>query len=104
MSRADRPPVTAIHAAFIAAQSYDDLPIDVREAARLGLIDCVASAIAGRSTPVADIVMDLAAGEEGQSVIWGTPFRTTARNAALVNGTLAHAHDFDDTNSSVRGH
>lgn len=101
---AGRPPVTATHAAFVAAQSYEELPADVREAARQGLIDCVASAVAGRTAPVADIVMDLVAKEAGQSVVWGTPLRTSARNAALVNGTLAHAHDFDDTNSSIRGH
>lgn len=30
--------------------------------------------------------------------------RVTPRNAALANGALAHAHDFDDTNDSMRGH
>ena len=34
----------------------------------------------------------------------GTPFRASAKDAALANGTSAHAEDFDDFNEAFGGH
>ena len=61
-------------------------------------------AIAGHSEPVAKVAMEIINRETGTSKCGAASLATTARNAAFVNGTLAHAHDIDDTNPSMRGH
>ena len=44
------------------------------------------------------------AGGDGQATLLGCAGRAAALDAALVNGTAAHALDYDDTHASVRGH
>jgi 2-methylcitrate dehydratase PrpD len=50
------------------------------------------------------MALEVVAGVSGSSRIWGTGFSSNASGAAFVNGTLAHAHDIDDTHPSMRGH
>lgn len=97
-------PVTQILADFAAHLSWQTLPDNVREEAKLAIADTVGGAIAGHSEPVAKVTLQIIEGETGASKVWGSKLSTTARNAAFVNGTLAHAHDIDDTNPSMRGH
>ena len=40
----------------------------------------------------------------GSSLVFGGSARTNALDAALVNGTAAHALDFDDCNNTIGGH
>ncbi|MDU8929694.1 MmgE/PrpD family protein [Alisedimentitalea sp. MJ-SS2] len=80
-------------------------PEAVRAVARLSLIDWMAVAIAGKSEPVA-AVMRAFAGEEGgtgQAGLIGGG-RAPMRMAALVNGTVSHALDYDDTHFGHIGH
>ncbi len=97
-------PVTQILADFVCRQTYDCLPARVREEASLAIADTVGGALAAAREPVTSAVLDVVRGEVGSSGVWGKPLATTPRNAALVNGTMAHAHDIDDTNPSMRGH
>lgn len=96
--------VTEALASFIATHRYKDLPPDVVNEAKRAIADCIGGGIAGLSTQVGTIARGLVATEAGPSAVWGTDIRTTPRNAALANGALAHAHDLDDTNDSMRGH
>jgi 2-methylcitrate dehydratase PrpD len=39
-----------------------------------------------------------------ESTIWGTPFRASAQNAALVNGTAVHGFELDDLHTTAPSH
>ncbi|WP_454690582.1 MmgE/PrpD family protein [Achromobacter aloeverae] len=97
-------PVTKTLAEFVADLAWHKLPPAVQEEGRLAIADTIGGALAAVNEPAARAVMAIVEGETGPSAIWGTALRTTPRNAALVNGAMAHAHDIDDTNPSMRGH
>ena len=62
--------------------------------------------LAGSSEPSAAILRDIL-GEEsrpGTSVVFGTKGKTNCLDAALMNGTAAHALDFDDVSDAMGGH
>jgi 2-methylcitrate dehydratase PrpD len=71
-----------------------------RECARAAIIDTVGVAIAGSVEPAAQIVRRTLAPSDpgilGPCSIWGTSSRASAPDAALANGTAAHALDYDD--------
>ena len=74
--------------------------------ASLCLLDWAAVAVAGSKEPCTKILLDHAQqeGGEAQSTLIGTGRYGTARQAALFNGTAAHAHDFDDTYPAIPAH
>ena len=73
--------------------------------ARNAMIDIAGCMVAGADDPaprrVLDAVRDLG---EGPASIVGDMARLTAPHAAVVNGTAAHALDFDDNYHGVAGH
>lgn len=73
---------------------------------RLSLMDWAACAIAGAAEPVSRIVrgLELAAGGAAEATVVGSGTRLPARAAALVNGTVSHALDYDDTHFAHIGH
>jgi 2-methylcitrate dehydratase PrpD len=85
------------------ALRYEHLPADAVQWAKIGILDTVGVTLAGCSEPCAQIARKLA-GSGGQSLVFGTPERTSALDAALVNGVAAHALDFDDMNNTLGGH
>jgi len=83
--------------------------LDAREIAtlRFAIIDYLACAMAGAREPVALLALDLAVsqcGSTGSAAVLGHSVRTSATAAALVNGTMAHACDFDDLSELMCGH
>ncbi|KAA2211637.1 MmgE/PrpD family protein [Teichococcus oryzae] len=75
-------------------------------AARDGLLDFLASAVGGLDDGAYLKVRDTLlpqAGAPKASVI-GQAQRVDAQTAALLNGTLGHALDYDDVQAGVRGH
>jgi 2-methylcitrate dehydratase PrpD len=86
-------------AAFAAETSGDQLPEPVATSVKQRVLDtlgiCLASAAMGLGTGVADLVRVWGGREEASLV--GMSGRYPAPQAALVNGTLAHSLDFDDT-------
>ena len=97
-------PVTKTLAGFVAGLTWEKLPAAVQEEGRLAIADTIGGAIAAVNEPVAHVVAAIIESDHGPCPVWGTARRTTPRNAALANGALAHAHDIDDTNPSMRGH
>lgn len=95
---------TRILAEFIAGQSWDSLPAEARELAGRAIADCVGGALAGATEEAGRAVTEFARAEPGNVPVWGSGLRSSERAAALANGTMAHAHDIDDTNESMRGH
>lgn len=85
---------------------YADLPPDLLHAASRGLIDTVAVILAGSSEEAAERATIVAESQGGtaEAQVLGGRLRTSASLAALVNGTAAHALDYDDTQGSVHGH
>lgn len=83
-----------------------ELPHDVTRVARDCLVDWLGCGLAALDQPVGRIVSELAAEEGGhaQATQLGRATRGTLLQAALVNGTLSHALDYDDVNLSVPGH
>jgi 2-methylcitrate dehydratase PrpD len=76
-------------------------PADVVADAKLRLLDTLAVASAAARLPIGSAVRRAAAalgGGDAAALIGGG--RSTAALAALVNGTLAHALDFDDTHAA----
>lgn len=86
-------------ATFAAELRFADLPATVVEDLKLRLLDCLGVSLAARGLPapaaVARLLRTEAAG--GPSTGLDGSGRTSPGAAALVNGTLSHSLDFDDT-------
>ncbi len=89
--------VTAKLARFATDLKYENIPPKALETAKIAVRDCLGVALAGSREEDAKICAEIARQEnarEETSVI-GQRFKTSALNAALANGTAAHALDFD---------
>jgi 2-methylcitrate dehydratase PrpD len=87
-----------------AALRFEHLPADAVHWAKVGILDTVGVTLAGCSEPAARIVRKVASGNGGTSLVFGSAERTSALDAALVNGVASHALDFDDMNNTLGGH
>lgn len=76
------------------------LPVDDRRArthAADALLDTLGAALAGTTAPeTRALAAAFGPVANGEAVLWGTPRRLAAPQAALVNGTAAHALEVDD--------
>jgi 2-methylcitrate dehydratase PrpD len=73
--------------------------------ARHCLLDWFACTIAGAREPLADIIAEeFTSGASGKATLIARGAKATAHDAALVNGTLSHALDYDDVNQLMHGH
>lgn len=90
----------------IAAIRYDRLPEATRASALRLVLDSLAVAIAGRGGEDVAALKALAAewGGSPQAALIGSPLRVPAPVAALVNGTMIQALDFDDTHDRTAAH
>jgi 2-methylcitrate dehydratase PrpD len=91
---------------FTLHTKFDDIPEQALRVAREAIFDCIGVTLAGAVEPAGRIGADWARSCAGatQSTIWGHGFRTAADHAALVNGTAAHALDYDDVTWGLVGH
>src|SRR3977135_3196307 len=85
---------------------YAALPDPVRELARQCVLGYYGVALAGADDPLAKILLDelAEAGGATQASIIGHKARLPALSAALVNGAIGHALDYDDVNLAMPGH
>src|SRR5690349_9555022 len=79
---------------------YEALPDDVRAVARQCVLDYYGVALAGADDPLVHILLDelAEAGGAEQAAIIGHRARLPMLSAALVNGAIGHALDYDDVN------
>jgi 2-methylcitrate dehydratase PrpD len=86
-------------AEFAAATAFEDLPPQVVHSVTQRVLDTLGICLAASSFGLADGVADLVGGWGGreESGVVMRVGRYPAPQAALVNGTLAHSLDFDDT-------
>ncbi len=95
--------ITQTLAAFTAAIALPDLPPEVVQRARFLVLDLVGNIVRARhdaeSTPALLSAARALGLEGGPCFVFGDTVRYTPPGAALVNGTLAHSLDFDDTHA-----
>jgi 2-methylcitrate dehydratase PrpD len=92
------PNATRDLARFAANLRYEDIPDNVRQHAKLCVLDGLGVALFGSRLPWTRIVQDVAI-EEGAkpaASFWGTRHKGSVAQAALVNGTAGHAFEMDD--------
>ena len=97
--------ITRQLAEFICSADLDKIPKSVIELSKLAVIDHLAVTLGGY--PVLGETLETYVshvGGRGTATVAVSGSKTTAPVAALVNGTLAHALDFDDLNQSMGGH
>ncbi len=89
--------VTARIAQFVATASFEKLPPAAIAVAKVAVRDCLGVALAGSREEDAKICAGIVRQEEAkeEATVIGQGFKTSALNAALANGTAAHAMDFD---------
>lgn len=96
-------PTTRMVASWIAGLRHEQVPQPVRAALRRLVLDTLGDALFGRDQPWTEAVRNwaiMAAPAAGtrQARLWGEPGTRLLRpaDAALVNGTAAHAYELDD--------
>lgn len=88
----------------INALRYETLAPEAIHWAKVGLLDTIGVTLAGSTDPGTRIVARSLASGAGPSLVFGSRLRVGALDAALINGTAAHALDFDDCNNTLGGH
>ncbi len=100
---------TATLAAYVAELKYDDIPPEVLDRAKVLTLDFLGSAIRARreaeSTPsVVKMLAALKLDAAGEATVFGDDRTWTPAVAALLNGTMGHSLDFDDTHADSSLH
>ena len=96
-------------AAYVAGLTYEDIPPEVLERAKMLTLDFLGSAIRARrdaeSTPsLLKMLEALDLDGKGNSTVFGDGNTFTPAIAALLNGALGHSLDFDDTHADSSLH
>jgi 2-methylcitrate dehydratase PrpD len=90
----------------IADMDHGDLPVEAIRWAKIAILDTVGVAMAGANEDCVTILEKVTATDAGGGPcqLFGQTGRRGALDAALINGTACHAHDFDDCNDTLGGH
>jgi 2-methylcitrate dehydratase PrpD len=92
-------------ARFIAGADFDDIPRDAVEKAKRTALDCMGAALAGVNEPVSQTIVGYVTklGGPPQASVFGAGVKISLQDAALANGSIAHALDYDDCGVKI-GH
>jgi 2-methylcitrate dehydratase PrpD len=99
---------TDLLANYVHRLRFEDLPGEVVEAAKLVLLDYLASAMAGYkinrvfNEALWSVVSDMGGKKESRVLFQGA--RLPAPHAALMNAAYGHGADLDDGNRTAQGH
>ncbi|HAT36289.1 MAG TPA: MmgE/PrpD family protein, partial [Rhodospirillaceae bacterium] len=98
--------LTAKLADHAAGLTFEDLPDDVISIARCCLIDWLGVTLAAHDDPILEMLVTEAKEQGGnrQATVIGDGLQTSVSQAALINGTVSHALDYDDVNLYMIGH
>lgn len=91
---------------YVVSSRLEAVPEQALIVAKGAIQDCVGVALAGARQPAGAIPADWArrSAGAGGAAVWGQDFKTAPHDAALVNGTAAHALDYDDVTWGLIGH
>jgi 2-methylcitrate dehydratase PrpD len=92
-------------ARFVVDTGYEDIPRNAVEKAKRTALDCLGAALAGVSEPVSQTITAYVMKLSGppQASVFGAGLRVSVPDAALANGSIAHALDYDDCGVKI-GH
>ncbi|MGH7798520.1 MAG: MmgE/PrpD family protein [Candidatus Binatia bacterium] len=90
---------------FIGRTKLESVPPQVREAAKLHLLDGLAAMLGGVKEESSRLLrLDcLLRGTKAEASVLGTPNRVSAEHAALLNGVQGHVLDYDDAQLATLG-
>ena len=91
---------------YLVDSDLEQFPQEAVEAAKGAITDCLGCMLAGCREPLAGILCEFIQSAGGLPVasVVGRGFKTSAADAALVNGATAHALDYDDITRAIKGH
>lgn len=77
-----------------------NVPVKVQENAQIAILDCLGVAVLATTQEIGEKLIGFATRNAmpGPCTIWGTRLTLNMRDAALLNGALAHGLDYDDRN------
>ena len=86
-------------AAYVASANTEDLPPSMLHEAKRTLVNILAVSLSASADSGSHALIDWARDEGAapKASVVGSSLRTSAFNAAMVNGFLAHLQDYDDT-------
>jgi 2-methylcitrate dehydratase PrpD len=92
-------------AGFVVDTGYEDIPRDAVEKAKRTALDCLGAALAGAVEPVSQAITGYVTklGGPSQASVFGAGLKVSVQDAAMANGVIAHALDYDDCGVKI-GH
>ena len=98
--------VTKKFAKYVTSAGLEDFPPEGIAAAKAAIIDCLGCMLAGSKEPLADVLCGYVAGLGGtpSATVVGRGFKTSTPEAALINGAMSHALDYDDVTFITKTH
>jgi 2-methylcitrate dehydratase PrpD len=90
-------------AAFTQNFQLEQAPALVTINAKLAILDCLGVAVLASTQEIGERLRNFARVQaaSGQCTVWGMEIQSNARDAALLNGTLAHGLDYDERNHAT---
>ena len=85
-------------ASWIVNTNYEDIPPEAIRVANESCFDLLGVILAGSTQPVGEIIQQYVddSGGSNQATVLASGLQTSLANAALANGTMGHALDYDD--------
>jgi 2-methylcitrate dehydratase PrpD len=95
---AQKKTLAQILAEFLVATKFEDIPKETVDAVKGFVLDVTGCTIGASSQPQIEALTTVISSQGGnpQSSVFAHGFKTSMMNAALMNGTMGHAFDFDD--------
>jgi len=92
-------------ARFLVDTDYADIARDAVDKGKRSALDCVGAALAGVAEPVSQTITGYVNKHGGppQASVFGAGVKASVADAALANGSIAHALDYDDCGVKI-GH
>jgi 2-methylcitrate dehydratase PrpD len=99
---AQRPALATRYAQFASGLTLAQIPEAVQARAKLCILDALGTGLAGSAYPFAEKTANAlgALGGRGASSVIALPLSLPLRDAVMLNGTLIHGLDYDDTHGA----
>ena len=90
--------IAEVLAEFLVGQKFEDLPKETKDQVKRYVLDVIGCTIGSSRRPQIKALTEVIKAEGGNpySSVFAHGFKTSPMNAALLNGTMGHALDFDD--------
>lgn len=101
-------PTSSDLAQFASTLATKGIPARARKLAVDAITDCVACSLAGSRSALAahllNVIGRVPGDDETAASLWATPRRASMYDAALYNGAISHALDYDDISHPAYSH